>query len=63
MWIFTNAINSGAAKLIGNAIKNETFKMKIKRTLDKQNLTNLIGVIREEDLKYGELLGANDKVS
>lgn len=62
MWIFTNGINSGTANLIGNAIKNETFKMKIKRTLNKQNLTNLIGVMREEDLTYGQVLGANNEV-
>ncbi len=62
MWIFTNGLNSGAANLIGNALKNEKFNMKIKKTLYKQNLTNLIGVMREEDLRYGELLGANNMV-
>jgi hypothetical protein len=62
MWIFTNGLNSGAANLIGNAIKNEIFKMKIKKKLDKQYLTNLIGVMREEDLIYGESLGANNMV-
>ena len=62
MWIFTNGVNSGVANLIGNAVKNETLKMRIKRSLKSRNLTNLIGVVTEDAVRYGELIAVSDKV-
>jgi hypothetical protein len=62
MWIFTHGVNSGVANLIGNAVKNETNKMRIKRTLKSHHLMNLIGVVTEEDLRYGQVIADIDKV-
>lgn len=54
MWILTNGMNTGVANLIGNAVKSETNRMRIKRTLKNRNLTNLIGIVTEDDLRYGD---------
>ncbi|XP_054160848.1 transient receptor potential cation channel subfamily M member-like 2 [Oppia nitens] len=61
MWIFTNGIDSGVANLVGNAVKNEINRMRIMKTLKNHNLTNLIGIVAEEDLRYGALLAINNK--
>jgi hypothetical protein len=62
MWIFTNGLNNGIAYTVGNAFRNEIIKLKSKRKLNNQNLTHLIGIIREDQLIYSQRLETHDNV-
>lgn len=62
MWILTNGVNTGVADLIGNSVESETYRRRIKRTLKRRNLTNLIGIVTEDDLRYGEIITDINKV-
>jgi hypothetical protein len=62
MWIFTNGIDIGATKFIGDCIKKDINQMKNSNHND-EHFTCLFGVMREDQLRYGEYIGADGNVS
>lgn len=79
MWIFTNGANVGAAKIVGDAVYHENKQRKayhchsshsdfydaqrsLKATTNSLNC-NIIGVIRDDMIKYSEILGKCSKAS
>ncbi|RWS26931.1 protein ced-11-like protein [Leptotrombidium deliense] len=72
MWIFTNGANIGASKIIGDAVEQE---VKQKQSLFSSSSTsstlgasvapqlNIVGVIREDMLKYADALTMDSKVT
>jgi len=64
MWIFTNGINLGASRLIGDAVDNEIKETKAYRSNKPQSNTqlNVVGIMREDHLRYGENIGADGLV-
>ena len=55
MWIFTNGINIGASRLIGDAVNNEIKETKAYRSNTAQTTNlNVVGIMREDHLRYGE---------
>lgn len=67
MWIFTNGVNLGASRLIGDAVYNEIREARSYRMQkhlgdrDKINL-NVVGITREDQLRYGENIGFDGSV-
>jgi len=63
MWIFTNGINIGASRLIGDAVDNEIKETKAYRSKSQSNTNmNVVGIMREDHLRYGENIGADGQV-
>ena len=66
MWILTNGFNIGVTKQIGDAIKNhmeESF-FKISRDSNKNHIRiTVIGIVREEYIKYDQLKAVGSSVS
>lgn len=66
MWILTNGFNIGVTKQIGDAIKNhmeESF-FKNSRDSNKNDIRiTVIGIVREEYIKYDQLKVVGSSVS
>jgi hypothetical protein len=64
MWIFTNGINLGASRIIGDAVDTEIKETKAYRSNNSQSNTqlNVVGIMREDHLRYGESIGADGLV-
>lgn len=58
MWVFTNGINTGASKLIGDAVCNEIKESKAYKSQSNINL-NCVGIMREDHLRYGKNIGGD----
>ena len=57
MWIFTNGLNMGASRLIGDAVENEIKEWKAYRASSSEKPMphlNVVGVMREDHLRYGD---------
>ncbi|CAG2120476.1 unnamed protein product, partial [Medioppia subpectinata] len=61
MWIFTNGVNMGAARLIGDAVEQAVKESKAYRSSSSAANTtghtprvNVVGIMREDHLRYGE---------
>lgn len=55
MWIFTNGLNLGASRLIGEAVYKEMKETQAFRSNCVQNTAlNIVGIMREDHLRYGE---------
>ncbi|CAG2103874.1 unnamed protein product [Medioppia subpectinata] len=61
MWIFTNGVNMGAARLIGDAVEQAIKESKAYRSSSSAANTtghipdvNVVGIMREDHLRYGE---------
>lgn len=55
MWLFTNGLNTGIGKLIGEAIDKEQKEKRAFRYYEKKNEINpfnLIGVVNDFNLAY-----------
>ncbi|CAG2176982.1 unnamed protein product [Oppiella nova] len=57
MWIFTNGLNMGASRLIGDAVENEIKEWKAYRASSSEKPMphlNVVGIMREDHLRYGD---------
>ena len=63
MWIFTNGINIGASRLIGDAVYNDIKESRSFRNIKNVSECNLnvVGISREDHLRYGESIGNRNK--
>lgn len=65
MWIFTNGVNDGCSRLIGDAVYQEMRESQAYRTKSDSKSgikLHVVGVMREDHLRYGENLGMDGKV-
>lgn len=66
MWIFTNGVNEGCSRLVGDAVYEEIRKSQAFRGTKSDAKSdvklNVVGVVREDHLRYGENLGLDGKV-
>ena len=56
MWIFTNGLNIGASRLIGDAVYNEIQETKAYRSNAQTTNLNVVGIMREDHLRYGDAI-------